>query len=852
MKKNLKVVSKALLLGALTAMIGGCSNEAVTYASGTIVDSYATYSSIKVCRNTDAINYYEHNKTDLKVDISMIKDESESAQLIFTSGKAISNYEIEVSDLKDAFGNVISKDDITIYVEQYVYLSKSFETSNGNFLPGDYIPDCLIPFKYIKNRKENKIPANSNQGFIVDVKSTAANEAGTYYGKIDFTFDGTLISVPVSVNIWDIEYGHKRTCQSTFWMYKNELIAYEYDDSQETIDAYFRMFNDFKVNIMDLDGCSPYMASKDGEEYYYMKDYVRYQCSLVDESNNYNTIPIPYVPIPNDYTFVASKDVQVVRYIYEFIKDLVYYSNNDTLYTDYAIFYMSNFDEFDINEERMKGAKTLYADHGEYYKLMEYIIQTLDDEGAFSKFTYANRLAIKDSIRNIVNVNAIVNYNPEVVGKLHLTYCPYISQFNDYVQAQKYYTAAQEVSNGNLWCYTCVGPKYPYPTFHMDDFNLGTRATGWIMRQNHINGYLYWSVNQSINFDGTCGGAYIDPYGEPWRTANCPGDGYLCYPGRKYGSSSPFPSLRLLNFRETMDDYDMIELFEDLVNEKSARYGEEIDSSSLLNDLYDSVFKGSNYFKEDSYVYKARKTLANRILALSSYDTLMAYPSYTDNREYVNVYSVNSSLNINGTSMNGEKCGSGYKYSVMFNKNQAADVEINGRSGTYNYSFSAGSVPDFFSQDSSFVMSDGSSFSYSNGISHFNIVSQYVNGGNADYFNGDTIRFKPSATYLGDDFKNLSTIDFTMKNTSNIPITVKVVAKTNKSDANIGSIYLEAGETRSVHFSALDTNANTRATFKGLSFVLDNVQSIGDGANAHYELYEDRSFDLLAFSYQTK
>ena len=108
--------------------------------------------------------------------------------------------------------------------------------------------------------------------------------------------------------------------------------------------------------------------------------------------------------------------------------------------------------------------------------------------------------------------------------------------------AEKYTEAAQKYNNGNLWTYTCTGCQYPYPSFHIDDYNYGNRAAGMMYKYYNVNGFLYWQTAQyypsAYGFD-----TFLDPYTMAGRSGLIwNGEGCLFYPGAKYGSKNPFPS----------------------------------------------------------------------------------------------------------------------------------------------------------------------------------------------------------------------------------------------------------------------------------------------------------------------
>ena len=45
-----------------------------------------------------------------------------------------------------------------------------------------------------------------------------------------------------------------------------------------------------------------------------------------------------------------------------------------------------------------------------------------------------------------------------------------------------------------MWTYTCMNPRPPYPTYHLDDTLTSSRLLGWMMYNYDIVGNLYWET----------------------------------------------------------------------------------------------------------------------------------------------------------------------------------------------------------------------------------------------------------------------------------------------------------------------------------------------------------------------
>lgn len=146
------------------------------------------------------------------------------------------------------------------------------------------------------------------------------------------------------------------------------------------------------------------------------------------------------------------------------------------------------------------------------------------------------------------------------------------------------------------WWYTCNDPVYPYPSYHIDDNLLGARLMSWMQRRDGVEGNLMWSP---VAFTNKCRPLWTTKLGVPYRNggAGAPaGEGFLVYPGRIIGKDGPFPSLRLMNIRDGMEEYELLGAYEE-------KYGRQ-----EAEKLYRRVLYGTKYY-EDGGFGAARRAL---------------------------------------------------------------------------------------------------------------------------------------------------------------------------------------------------------------------------------------------------
>ena len=134
-----------------------------------------------------------------------------------------------------------------------------------------------------------------------------------------------------------------------------------------------------------------------------------------------------------------------------------------------------------------------------------------------------------------------------------------------------------------VYWYTCGGPRWPYANFANYDYPLpeGRIVLGFQTHLFRADGYLFWHVN----FWNGPGNAPLDDgdvFFPHWLDRNqitSPGDGILLYPGK----DSVYPSIRLAQLRDGVQDYEWLELAE----KKCGRAAVDAVSRKVIRSLTD-------------------------------------------------------------------------------------------------------------------------------------------------------------------------------------------------------------------------------------------------------------------------
>lgn len=840
MKFKILLLVMSVIIGI--SALSGCDGAGEKNMNEKVQHSvWSTWSTKKVLQNAHDNSIYE--KLPAEISISLMQNETEGGQLIITAGSDVENFFLHKTDLLDGKGNVIPEEKIEVFQQKYIEIVRNF-SPNEEIGAGSMVPDMLLPMQTAADYGENKVENGKNQGITVEITTDSDTPAGIYTGTFALEIDGEMLDIPVKCEVWDFGYEGRRSFQSSFLLYRHHLLAGEYDDSDEMVQSYVDFLLKYKVNTYVIKNSNP------------LEEWIA-EVQRLFVNNNYNSIIIPY-----NFALTYTAESAGADTVIDYICALVAITTEENNYIDYAYFYPSNIDEADTNtgaaggtSAKMAAAYRLLSEGGEIDKTLEKAVARCESEGLFDGMSPEFEEHVRNSILNIPAVFTNVGFVASAVDDLGAAFCPYLSLFNDSIQTAKYNEQAEDYGRG-LWTYTCSGPLYPYPSFHTDDYALGIRVTGWMEKKYDINGFLYWSTALYMN-----GHNYVDPYTTAARYAGrVNGDGYLLYPGRKYNSKTPFASVRLVEQRNSMEDYDMLCVYERLLEEYAADYKVgEIKFENYVNDLYDSLFNGAMYKTDDALVFAAREELARRITALKNEDKLLVNTECNGNEIKFTAYTRAETLSINGESIVGVPSGEGYCYTVTLSASEAHEVKVVTPNGEYTYHTSpAAKITDFALNGTEGIVCSGrenvestmSTVEMSGDGDKISVCirSYYANGGgygpetDGHGIDGATQRVMPSITFSAADLVGANNIYFTVENTgeTNLEMYVQLVMDNGLTE-EIGSAYCAVGKSADIRIHIDSDFGIDTSKAVAVRIAFRNVRS---DENGNLALWADREFIL--------
>lgn len=752
-KRTNKIKNTAALLALMTLSVFGLSScENLSNK----VEVWSTYNTLKVMQSL-----HEYPKLDAKISTELFIGETEGAQLLYTPESDIDKFELVQGELKSG-ENLFNAENIKIYVQKYVNVIAKTHLQKNDAYPTGYTPDFLLPMDLACEYGENNSKAGNNQGFYVEFTADSETLPGTYTGVFLLKTDDITTEIPVAVTVRNITVSHSYG-KSSFGLYQNMLMYGEMDSSDEMYTRYYEsLMRDYKTLLMHVPNGLELDKFADSVIHYY-------------DEPQFISYGIPCFG-GGDAQFDEAA-------FYDYVYEIASRCTPDKIYLDKAYVYPLMADEpASAAKREIMNQVTKARD-----LLDEVIIERLNNAGFFEQYGGIEgdfALVMKDVLDNlscVITTDAIEGFGEEVDS-----YCPPIQYFST-SYLRELYKDHEARNSGETWFYTCMQPLYPYPSHHVDDYLIGSRTMRWMQMAYGLEGYLYWNTSWY-----TASG-YVDCYTDPVRFyqngAPYNGDGYLTYPGAKYGHKGFLPSLRLVAYRDGQEDYDLLCYYEECLKEV---YGDEISVNEVFASSYASLFGGAIYNPDDRTLLSERALLLDRTETLNSETGLVAYITERGPQKILNVYAkANTEVFVNGEKVKTEAFGDGVTYTTEITQGVAVKAQKGQVVSELELSIGKKKVASSLTT-TSVQMSDTSTVSASENGLHMFIRSK---GSTAIELNSFKPGFYLKGTAFGGDFKNLDSFCLELDNQSNksYPIEIMLTLKDGTS-VTLDKFNLKPGE----------------------------------------------------------
>lgn len=592
MKIHIKSCLSLVLAASLAFAAAGCSDQKGSGGTDTVF--WTAPMSVKyMLEETPDLKYGEDPS------IEMSKNETESVQLIVTPSRNVSSYDVSVGELKNG-ENTIPSENVQVYAEHYVKVTQPTSTA-----PVGYYPDAMVPLGYVKTAGEDKIKRGQNQAFVIQVRTAEDTQAGTYTAPVTVRLGGETVKKTLTVKVWDYAISTATHTKTAFAVWDDQLVYGHYEVTPELIETYYEFFNDYRVTPLNLPNVNTLSAEEQAEKV---------------------------------FEYASREDVSGINLPYTTVSAVV--PDGDYAGRTYSTFDKTRMDM--LLRELVKKEKT--ANLGILNKLYVYM-GALDEPTAANYYIVreANNdfMLLKQSIasdetllpggryeqikQDLLNIEFVITtpinetlYMDREAGDYHGvdTWCPQFDNFS--TEEDRALAEERKAAGDHVWWYGCLTPTNPYPTYHVDDSLAGARVLNWMMMDYGIEGNLYWSTNIYSYYDkSVLSYVYRDIWKNPLAFPGANGDGYLVYPGYKYGYAGPLPTIRLEAIRDGLEDYESLYLLRELSEQIAASFGIRFDFNDSIRNLYELLYSGATPTADEQRILFARRQIAELIEAAS-------------------------------------------------------------------------------------------------------------------------------------------------------------------------------------------------------------------------------------------
>ena len=552
-------------------------------------------------------NYFEkeeeralYENRDQTLRFFCMKNENEAVQLMITPTDFVESYDFELSDVTGPNGT-ISKDLFSVAAAHYMNVDFSNETSVKNWLGKGYYPDALVPLEKYKARRMNYIDKGRTQALYINLKTTKDTPAGEFKGAGKLHIDNQVIDIPFEVKVYDAVLPDAVHQQTAFGIWYNYIEYGELENAGPEMNmAYYDFLVEKRLSPKDL---PPELTDISKSVDNFIDNYIE-KVVRNDKVTN-GCLPI------TAYSFGDSDDDgKVVKNLLEKMieKNKELRDSGDTTINLFkkAYFYIDDEPLDTIMFERVRTHDKIIYD---IKKELRSELSAYPD--LYESFMHIPNIVTREFVEDLVAT--------EEQGGIQ-TWCPTTNYFATAEQRALYQqrqTSSNRECGENVWWYTCIDPKSPYPNFHLDASLMHARVMRYMQYDYNIEGQLFWSVNYYAKYSK---GETLERnlWKDPISWQLCAGDGMLVYPGRIFGINGPITTLRMENILASNEEYEYLWMINEKVNEYNASKGTYLVTNDLLSKYYSKLFTDviANY-DVDNYE-NVRKELLDSIESLNT------------------------------------------------------------------------------------------------------------------------------------------------------------------------------------------------------------------------------------------
>ena len=533
-----------------------------------------TASPLDKVKRTDTLANIAFDPSERVARLEMGRNEYETRQLVFLAARPDGEVSLEVGagDLTGPQGAVIPAGDIELRLVDEVDIGGTTQFP-GEKLTGEW-PDPLLP----------NAPFTIKQGRLqavwLTVRTTAATPPGDYEGKVSVKNSaGEVTALPLVVKVWKVALPEKSSLKSSFnpWSH-NWATFYNYakyprgawltspcpsfeDIPREQQLAAIEFFSKYRATLQGMN-TSGMISGKPVPPVLQPDGSLRLEKASKSGSPTWDEVAV--AAMKNDGTlFMGEIGGQTKLHLGD--------ASKDTQVTDAVSQYLSEVSRH-AAERGWQGPlycylldePHLHPDRGGWGAVLK--------EAKFLK-------SVAPEIKTFVASGVMLPTPKQLIlyGDVD-TFCMLWDR-TPVRDAEFLRTKGKEV-----WWYGANVTDAPYPNWAVQSANVASRIIPLLSYKFKMDGVLNWAATlfNDENSYPQDGPRWPE---RPWSMKGWyykPGEGHLCYPGT---GGKFWPSIRLSNWRDGMEDYEYLKLLEKAIPRLPADKQERAKALLSLNSL---------------------------------------------------------------------------------------------------------------------------------------------------------------------------------------------------------------------------------------------------------------------------
>ncbi|MHB9027158.1 MAG: DUF4091 domain-containing protein [Candidatus Latescibacterota bacterium] len=463
--------------------------------------------------------------------VSGAKGEAVSAQAVYSPGKSVKAATFRITDLKQRnSGAVIKSSDIRLNWVRYIPIQH-----NSPDIPADELeikaPNCFpdplwekdtisITYGYQAIINNGLYVASYSNPIWMEIRVPRDAKAGDYTGMLTVTGDGSAVSLPVTLHVWDFALPEKQHVSVINWC---RLPLTRFEGKRYEKEHWDNLTRDltFLVENGQTDITHP------GFDLIKKKENGEWDTALFE-----NWTEVALAAGMRQFHLHGLGQGRTISH-------LAYTSEIQPLNP--------------ASRAKLPVIEAVAKRRG-----WKFVASICDEPFIMNEISYMER--VREVKKLAPGIRILEALEAEYLGDMDI-YCPKLNHLS------MWYPRFKELQDAGteMWYYICLHPTGRYPNRFVDLSMLKHRVLFWIHYLYDLDGYLHWGGNYY--------GEKQDPYSELGiRCDILPlGDAVLWYPGE----NGPVSSLRFKAQHDGLKDYGYLEVLESKVRALKEKVGEK-------------------------------------------------------------------------------------------------------------------------------------------------------------------------------------------------------------------------------------------------------------------------------------